>query len=171
MRYGIGAMAIIFGTERLVLREMTEEDAPQLLALHRNPNVMRFIPGEPPLRTVEDAIALMRDNVFLQYARGVGRWACIEKASGAYVGWSGVKYIAEDDEYDVGYRFHEEYWGKGFATESARGVCDFARARLAGERVVGKAMHGNVASRRVLEKAGMEYEKDEGAFRVYVLRT
>jgi RimJ/RimL family protein N-acetyltransferase len=163
--------AIILETERLVLREMTEDDAKHLLALRTTPNVMRYIPGEPALSTIDDAIAVLRNNVFLQYARGVGRWACIEKASGAFVGWSGVKYMEEDDEHDVGYRFYEEHWGKGFATESARAVCDFSRARLAGKRVVGKVMPGNLASKRVLEKCGMEYEKDDGTFLVYVLRT
>jgi ribosomal-protein-alanine N-acetyltransferase len=164
-------MAVILETARLVLREMTEDDAGHLLALRQNPNVMRYIPDEPPALTHADALALLRERVFPQYALGLGRWACVAKSGGAFLGWCGIKYLAEDGEYDVGYRFYEEHWGRGYATESARGVCELARERLAGKRVVGKAMRDNVASRRVLEKAGLVYEGEAGDFAVYTLRT
>ncbi len=167
-------MTAILETARLLLRELTEADADQLVLLGRNPNVMRYIPGEPPADTHEQALAVLRERVFPQYALRVGRWACIEKEHGHFLGWCGVKYIAEDGEYDVGYRFFEHHWGKGYATEAATATRDFARERLRGERVVGKAMVDNVASRRVLEKIGLVYEKEEacegGRMAVYVLR-
>jgi RimJ/RimL family protein N-acetyltransferase len=163
----------ILETPRLLLCEMTEADAEHLLALGQNPNVMRYIPGEPPVTTLDDALAVLRERVFPQYAHGIGRWACIEKTSGAFIGWCGVKHMPDDDEYDVGYRFFEEHWAKGYATESARAVCDFARRHLAGKRVVGKAMRDNVGSRRVLEKLGLVYEgeieTEGGPTAVYVL--
>jgi ribosomal-protein-alanine N-acetyltransferase len=97
---------------------------------------------------------------------------CIEKTGGDFVGWCGVKYIAETDEYDIGYRFFEDHWGKGYATESARAACDFARRRLPGKRVIAKAMRDNLASRRVLEKIGMTFEgmADEDGSEVAVYR-
>jgi RimJ/RimL family protein N-acetyltransferase len=165
--------AAILETSRLLLREMTEADAEHLLALGRNPNVMRYIPGEPPVTSLDDALVVLRERVFPQYAHGIGRWACIEKTSGAFIGWCGVKYIAEDDEYDVGYRFFEEHWGNGYATESASAVCELARRHLVGKRVVGKALRDNAASRRVLEKIGLVYEGEVetefGPTSVYVL--
>jgi ribosomal-protein-alanine N-acetyltransferase len=162
-------------TRRLLLREMTEADADHLFALSQNPNVTRYIVGEPPLTTREQALAVLRERVFPQYAHGLGRWACIEKSSGDFIGWCGVKHVPEDGEYDVGYRFFEEHWGKGYATEAASAVCDFARRQLQGKRVVGKAMLENRASRRVLEKVGLVFEgeiEEEGcALAVYVLVT
>jgi RimJ/RimL family protein N-acetyltransferase len=68
--------------------------------------------------------------------------------------------LSEAGEYDLGYRFFEQYWGQGYATEAAAAVCDFARRRLHGERVVGRAMRDNLASRRVLEKVGLVFEGD-----------
>jgi RimJ/RimL family protein N-acetyltransferase len=160
-------------TLRLRLREMTEADALHLLALNENPKVLRYIVGESPLRSVDEALAVLRERVFPQHAIGLGRWACIEKESGAYVGWCGLKYLAEEGEYDLGYRFFERYWGRGYATEAARAVAHHARPVLTGERVVAKAMVDNLASRRVLEKIGMAYEGDveeEGCrLAVYVL--
>jgi RimJ/RimL family protein N-acetyltransferase len=151
-------MSIVLETRRLVLREMTEGDAGDLLAMNTNPNVMRFIVGEPPLATIDDARARIRDVVMPQYKLGVGRWACVEKGTGTYVGWSGIKWLEDDRVYDVGYRFHEAHWGKGYGTEAAVGVCDFARRHLVGRRVVGLADPANVASRRILERVGMTYE-------------
>ena len=162
-------------TRRLILREMTEDDAGHLLALSANPNVTRYILGEPPLTTRAQALTVLRERVFPQYAGGLGRWACIDKSSGEFLGWCGIKHVPEDGEYDLGYRFLEANWGKGYATEAAAAVCDLARRQLAGERVVGKAMVDNRASRRVLEKLGLAYEGDvvsEGcALAVYVLAT
>ena len=166
-------MATMLETRRLLLREMTEADAGHLFALNQNPNVTRYIVGEPPLTTREQALAVLRERVFPQYALGLGRWACIEKRSGDFIGWCGVKHLPEDGEYDLGYRFFEQHWGQGYATEAASAVCDFARQHLSGKRVVGKAMRDNRASRRVLEKIGLVFEGDvesEGCqLAVYVL--
>jgi ribosomal-protein-alanine N-acetyltransferase len=166
-------LSIPLETPRLILREMTEADADALFALSQNPSVTRYIIGESALATHEEALAVLRERVFPQYALGLGRWACVEKASGDFLGWCGIKYLAEHDEYDLGYRFFEHTWGKGYATEAARAACDFARARLPGKRVVGKAMLDNAASRRVLEKVGLVYEgdavEDGVSLAVYVL--
>jgi ribosomal-protein-alanine N-acetyltransferase len=166
-------MRSMLDTPRLLLREMTEDDAGNLFTLGQNPNVTRYIVGEPPLTTREQALSILRERVFPQYAAGLGRWACIEKRSGEFLGWCGVKHVPEDGEYDLGYRFLEQHWGKGYATEAASAVRDFARRELAGKRVVGKAMLDNAASRRVLEKIAMVFERtidEEGALvAVYVL--
>ena len=166
-------MITILETPRLLLRQMTEDDADHLFALAQNPNVTRYILGEPPLTSREQAVAVIRERVFPQYALGLGRWACIEKRGGGFIGWCGVKHVPEDGEYDLGYRFFEACWGQGYATEAARGACDFARRHLPGKRVVGKAMRDNHASRRVLEKCGLVYqgevESEGSVLAVYVL--
>ena len=91
-------MKTVLETERLILREMTEADADNLLALNRSPNVTRYVPGEPPLRTRDDALVVLRERVFPQYERSLGRWACIVKTSGDFIGWCGVKHEADLDE-------------------------------------------------------------------------
>lgn len=166
-------MTTILETPRMLLRRMTEADAERLFALNRNPNVTRYIFGEPPLANAEDALVVLRTRVFPQYAIGLGRWGCIEKSRGDFLGWCGIKHMPDDGEYDLGYRFFEEHWGHGYATEAARASCDFAREHLRGKRVVAKAMRDNEASRHVLEKVGLVYEGEvveEGhALAVYVL--
>jgi ribosomal-protein-alanine N-acetyltransferase len=173
LEYLLVAMNVIAETPRLILREMTEADAGHLLALNQNPNVMRYIVGEPPLTTHAEALAVLHERVFPQYARGLGRWACIARNSTDFLGWCGIKHVPEADEYDIGYRFFEPYWGQGYATEAAAAARDFALRHLPGKRVVGRAMRENVASRRVLEKIGMvfagEAETNGGHEAIYVL--
>src|SRR5262245_61915488 len=152
-------MRILVETERLWLREMTEADADDLFLLHGNPNVMRYLVGEPPLSSRSDGISLVHERIFPQYHKyGIGRWAVILKESHAFIGWCGVKYLPETNEYDLGYRFMENRWGKGYATEAAQAVLRYCDQHLPDKRIVGKAAIGNVGSIRVLEKIGMKFE-------------
>jgi RimJ/RimL family protein N-acetyltransferase len=162
----------ILQTERLLLREMTEADAEHLVRLAQNPNVTRYLP-EPPLAGVEEAVRLLKAVIFPQYANRIGRWAVVRRDTGELIGWCGLKYIAGANEYDLGYRYFEEHWGRGYATEAALAVLRYGVERLRGARIVGKAMVGNAGSRRVLEKVGLAFEayvvEDCGAFEAYVV--
>jgi RimJ/RimL family protein N-acetyltransferase len=85
--------------------------------------------------------------------------AVIEKASGRLVGFSGLKYVAELRDVDIGYRFLPDCWGKGYATESARPLMEQGWKQLGLKRIVGTVHPGNPASGRVLEKLGLSYER------------
>jgi RimJ/RimL family protein N-acetyltransferase len=165
---------IILQTERLLLREMTEADAEHLVRLGENPNVTKYLPGPPPAG-VEEAVENLRTVVFPQYARRIGRWAVILRGTGEFIGWCGLKHYADVNEYDLGYRYFEEHWGRGYATEAARAVLQYGIEQLRGARIVGKAMVANAGSRRVLEKIGLAFEsyvvEDWGELAVYSLTT
>lgn len=85
--------------------------------------------------------------------------ACVERASGRLVGFSGLKYVLELDEVDIGYRFLPDAWGKGYATESAAALIDDGRRRHGFGRIVGQVHPHNVATARVLVKLGFVFEK------------
>jgi RimJ/RimL family protein N-acetyltransferase len=164
----------VLQTERLLLREMTEADAEHLVRLGWNPNVSKYLPDHPPA-SVEEAVRLLRTVIFPQYARRVGRWAVVRRDTGEFIGWCGLKHYADANEYDLGYRYFEEHWGQGYATEAAQAVLRYGVERLRGARIVGKAMVGNAGSRRVLEKVGLAFEsytvEDCGEVAVYSLTT
>jgi RimJ/RimL family protein N-acetyltransferase len=137
---------------------------------------MRYLGSESTLSNPAEALSVLRGRIFPQYRKyGVGRWAVILKYNGAFIGWCGLKYVAETNEYDLGYRFIENYWGKGYATEAARAVLEFCHEHLAGKRIVGTALVENVASIRVLEKIGMHFERhqqeSDGTVAVYAYQT
>jgi [ribosomal protein S5]-alanine N-acetyltransferase len=91
---------------------------------------------------------------------GFGRWATIYKANQRLIGHCGLEYIASLDQVEVNYLLAREYWGQGLATESAIALLSYGFETLQFERLVALAKPENLASRRVMEKIGMEYEKN-----------
>lgn len=67
---------------------------------------------------------------------------------------------APDDEPESGYRLRRGVWGRGLATEGARALIDVAFSRLGARRVVAETMAVNLASRRVMENAGMQLVRE-----------
>jgi ribosomal-protein-alanine N-acetyltransferase len=157
-------MTFYIETERLIMRDLLESDTQGIFELDSNPDVHKYL-GKNPIKTLKqagDSIKFIRK----QYEeRSIGRFATIEKSSGDFIGWSGIKYNIGDKEelgvkrdfYDIGYRFIPRYWGKGYATESSKAVLDFGFAKLNIETMCGAAEMGNVASNKVLQKIGLKY--------------
>ena len=59
----------------------------------------------------------------------------------------------------MGYHFHRDYWGHGYATEASRGCMDYAFKRLNVAKVISLILSENLASRRVAERNGMAVER------------
>nr|WP_206324284.1 GNAT family N-acetyltransferase [Streptomyces sp. HNM0574] len=145
-------------TERLILRRFTEADADSLVALDADPEVMRFLTGEPtPRAEIENEVlpGILRD-----YRAGrAGRWAAVERATGGFVGWLSLQ-PPEDggtEEVELGYRLMSAVWGRGYATEGARALIRKGFTELGMRRVWAQTMAVNTASRRVMEKSGLRH--------------
>jgi RimJ/RimL family protein N-acetyltransferase len=144
----------------MVLRQFTEADAAQLAGLHGDPRVMRHIDdGRPVPREVVVGETL---PVILSGYRtpgpGYGFWAAVEKRTQAFLGWFSLRPAASvglSGGLELGYRLLPAYWGRGYASEGARALVELAFTELRAERVVATTMTVNMASRRVLEKAGL----------------
>ena len=148
-------MKIILETDRLVVREYVKEDAEAFFKLNSNPEVLQFVPDKQ-LLNVEQARQILIDHPIADYEKyGFGRGACILKSTGENIGFAGLKYLEELGEVDVAYRLMPAYWGQGLATEVALASVRYGFAHLGLKRIIGLAMPGNIASIRVLEKAGM----------------
>ena len=148
----------ILETERLKLREILPSDAEMMYNLNLDPEVIRYT-GDPPFASVEEAENFIQN--YPDYKKnGYGRWAVIRKADDEVLGWCGLKYLPEDDETDIGYRFFKKYWGAGYATEAAKACLDFGFQKLGLETIIARAMHANIASINVMKKLGMQYWKE-----------
>jgi RimJ/RimL family protein N-acetyltransferase len=153
-------MQIFLETQRLVLRRFTEDDVDNLVELDSDPDVMRFINGgraTPRQEIVRDVLP-----TFLGYYErfaGYGFWAAVEKATGRFVGWFHFRpaEAAHPDEVELGYRLRRSAWGQGYATEGSRALIQKGFAELGVRRVMASTMVVNVASRRVMEKAGLRF--------------
>jgi RimJ/RimL family protein N-acetyltransferase len=154
----MGSMQVLLETERLILRRFTEDDAGHLFELDSDPDVMRYLNGgTPTAREVIEGDILPR---FLRYDErfpGFGFWAIIDKANRDFVGWFSLRPLDEADpcEASLGFRLCKAAWGQGYATEGARALLRLGFTELGVERVVATTYEDNLASRRVMDKAGM----------------
>lgn len=141
----------------MILREFSAEDAPHFYRLNGNPNVVRFT-GDAAIANEADAEIFLR-NYGDYRENGFGRWAVIRKSDSKFLGWCGLKKHRQTDEVDIGFRFFEEFWNAGYATESASACLGYAFSALDLDSVIGRVMRENAASVRVLEKIGLRLEK------------
>jgi ribosomal-protein-alanine N-acetyltransferase len=93
---------------------------------------------------------------------GFGLWAVFDRASGAFLGRGGLQHTAVtgSDEVEVGWVIVPERWGEGLATELALASVDAGFETLAVGDLIAYTRPDNVASRRVMEKAGFSYERE-----------
>ena len=153
-------MHIVFETPRLTLSQFTEEDAPLILQLNSDPEVVKYV-HEPVLTTEEQAKKIIVDIILPQYKNNLGRWATYTKSNKEFIGWCGLKCRPDLDEIDLGYRLKRSAWGKGYATEAARHTLDHGFINLDIPVITGRAHIENLASIKVLEKIGMRFTREE----------
>lgn len=140
-------------TARLRLRPLTEADAPFWLELHRNPDLVRFIPSAA-VRDVEDA----REQVDRYRRNG---WLCVTLRDGTPVGAIAVMATpasrgSTERAIQIGWRTHAAHAGRGYATEAAREL--LSRSWIPGlPRIIAVVDPENEASKRVALAAGMTY--------------
>ena len=151
-------MKHILETSRLILRELDSKDAKNFYDLNSNPNVIKYT-GNSAFKNVEEAKEFLENYTDYKF-NGYGRWAVILKTTDKFIGWCGLKIDELENETDIGFRFFEEEWNKGYATESAIACIHYGFEKLKLKRIIGRAMKENVGSIKVLEKIGLEYEKN-----------
>lgn len=150
-------------TQRLLLREFSVADAGKLFLLNKDPDVLKYT-GDRAFENVAEARSFIEN--YDQYKKyGYGRWTVIDKGSGDFLGWCGLRYDPAQDETDIGFRLFKRYWNKGYATEAAQSCIGLGFDRFGLQTLIGRAMKEHSASVRVLEKLGMDFEKEFDFYR------
>ena len=162
-------MKVVLETERLFLRQFVEEDAAALLQMELEPDVLKYV-GRKPLADVEAYRNKIRTIYLPFYDKpgGYNPWAIIEKMTGGFVGACSLRrgmdghhdnHAAEmgytPDDVELGFGLRKPSWGKGYATEVAQALVRRAFTELGAVSLVACVTVENVASIRVLEKAGL----------------
>jgi [ribosomal protein S5]-alanine N-acetyltransferase len=150
---------IIIETERLLLRKFTVDDSEFMLDLLNQPSFIQFI-GDRGVRTLDDAHQFILTRYIAAYERlGFGMYLTLLKESSVPIGICGL--IKRDglDDVDIGYAFLPQYWSQGYASESTSAVLAYARNTLGIKRILGITTPDNQGSIRVLEKAGLKFER------------
>lgn len=163
-------MRIFLETERLILRQFTNEDARNLFELDSDPEVIQFTSqaGQSPDYTMIQTRILPKFLTYYKKYEGYGAWAALEKSSQAFIGWFFLRpaveaayfnpIFADPTDIELGYRLRKAFWGNGFATEGARALVVKGFSELGAQRIVAPALSANVASIRVLEKSGLKLQ-------------
>lgn len=149
-------MDVFLETERMLLRRFTREDLDLLIDLDSDPALMRWLSGGPPT-----PMEMIRDEIlprFMTYDdRGLGYWPAFERGSGGFLGWFAMHPVEDrpPDEAEVGYRLRRPCWGQGYATEGVLALLRKGFDEHGLRLIFGTTYEHNLASRRVMEKAGM----------------
>jgi hypothetical protein len=152
---------VIAETERLILRHFHAFDGEALDRVFGDAEVMRFGPGVRTRQWVREWLRGCLEDYYRKL--GFGPFAVVEKEGREVVGYCGLFHfpsIAGRPEVELGYRLARAFWGRGYATEAALAVRDYAFRVLCLPRLVALIDPQNAASARVAEKVGMRYERD-----------
>ena len=153
-------------TARLALRPPRESDLPAIIDIFSDPQVCRYL-GDGSTRTPDQCERSLRNGIKCWRDRGYGPFMihCGERVISdcllvpiARSGTDLNDFDQRGPEIEIGYRLAREHWGKGYATEAARAVLNWALGAAGGpalERVIAVTYPQNTASRGVLEKLGM----------------
>ena len=150
---------MLLETPHLLLREFEPDDWPAVLTYQSDPRYLRLYAWTE--RTAADVRAFVEAFVASRAAepRLTVQLAITLRDGGQLIGNCGIR-LAEPGVRigDLGYELSPEHWGRGYATEAARAMVDFAFSELQLHRVWAECVPENTASRRVLEKLGMRRE-------------
>lgn len=140
-------------TKRLILRQWTDLDLAPFAALNADKDVMEFFPSVMSKEESDSLAKMIRSELEREL---YGLWAVdVEGKFAGFVGLHKQPFI--QPEIEIGWRLAKEFWGKGYATEAARRVLDYAFNDLKLEGLSSFTVPHNLRSRNVMEKLGMTF--------------
>lgn len=165
---------LLITTKRLRLKLYEEKDRENFIALLSDERVMRYV--DKGVLSPEAAGALWKKLLDEMYPRGVDTiWAVFALDDGRYIGNASLRPRTENPaQWEIGYYLREEEWGKGIGTELAGALVEYGFENMGLNAVYATVDYENLASRRILEKAGMsffeEVTDEQGPFCLYRVR-
>ncbi|WP_083512174.1 GNAT family N-acetyltransferase [Amphibacillus sediminis] len=145
-------------TERLYLRELVCEDAPELAKVLSDPDAMQYYPEPFSKEKVKKWIQWNQNN-YKRYNHGL--WAVILKDGDQFIGDCGItmQKIEEETVAEIGFHIIKCYWNQGFATEAAIACKNYAFKILGYSKIYSYTTLKNIPSQMVAKKMGMQIDK------------
>ena len=169
-------------SDRLILRRIEPDDVEFFTQVHADPEVARYLSHGKP-RSPQESLAWLQSVLRTYELFALGQLAVLRKSDGMLIGRCGLSDLAvearvsatavprgwyqRDDapagaeilfERELGYTFHRNSWGQGYASEAARCVFDYARDALRLPRVISLIHPENIRSLRVAQRFGAQRE-------------
>lgn len=151
-------------TDRLILSGWTRDQLDDLVRLHSDPVVARYLAADGRPWTMDDMIRGLNNWINLFETRRMGKLRVRLKSDGTLVGRAGFGVHGEDRVPEIGYALYPEHWGKGYAFEAASALRDWIWRDTQWDHFLGMADTRNEASRKVLRGIGMieTHQEPEG---------
>ncbi|MBS1495315.1 MAG: GNAT family N-acetyltransferase [Bacteroidetes bacterium] len=153
-------MAEILQTQRLYLREFTNNDAAFIVTLLNSATFLKFI-GDKKVRTLSEAENYLTNGPIKSYAEnGFGLWLYGLKETNKPIGMCGL--IKRDTlaDIDIGYAMLPAYENKGYALEISEATLNYGKTKLGINRIIAITSKENIRSARLLNKIGLHFEKN-----------
>lgn len=142
-------------TDRLVLRGWRESDLAPWAAMNADPEVREYFPGTLTREQSEASVARFQADLD---QRGWGWWAVEVRATGEFIGFTGLDPVDEDTPFtgvEVGWRLARPHWGHGYATEAALAALDHGFESLGLTEILAITTATNLRSQAVMRRIGM----------------
>ena len=154
----------INNSERLKFRLMDSQDAQALWQLDQDPQVMKYLNGGKPTSMEQvNSVFIPRMEKYRDDKLGWGIWQVSDKVTDEYLGWVLIRpmaFFTESPNFkdlELGWRFFQSTWGKGYATEAAIAIKDAVALHADVTHVSALALADNLASVGVMKKMGMSF--------------
>jgi ribosomal-protein-alanine N-acetyltransferase len=148
-------MSFSLESPRLIIRAFIPADEAPYVNTHMDPVVNVYL----PVRSAEQYSELLQLSM-AQPDAALNRWAIIERETGNFMGSCLLREFnaGDDTVIELGYSLATPYWGKGYATEMAKLVVDYAFTIPQTQKVVAVTDQENKGSQMVLLKSGFSYQ-------------
>ncbi|SFE40599.1 Protein N-acetyltransferase, RimJ/RimL family [Chitinophaga sp. CF118] len=146
-------------TERLIISELTIQDAPFVLTLLNTPTWIQYI-GDRGIKNIDEARNYLLNGPIASYKqRGFGLYLIKLKEGNIPIGMSGLIKREGLDNVDIGFALHPDYARKGYAFECADAIMKYAREVLKIPVIVAITTEDNASSISLLKKIGLQYKE------------
>lgn len=151
----------VLHSARLRFEPVTDAHYDGMRALNGDPEVMRYISGQP--ETPEETRAVIARVKARWETIGYSWWNFIEHDTGDLVGAGCVQHLGQDpaNPHEIGWRLRPDRWGRGYAIEAAERMARFAFEELQAPLLCAICEPANARSSRIMEKLGMRYRGEE----------
>jgi len=145
-------------TARLRLRPFTRDDIHDIHRLWIDPDVRKYL-WDDEVISRERAASIIEQSIDHFKNTGLGLWAVMPRTDNTLIGFCGYWFFHDPPELQLLYGIAPARWGRGLATEAARAMIGYGFQQHGFDRIVASADEPNRASLKVMEKAGMRFEK------------
>ena len=158
---------VLFKTKRIYCRRLSAADIDDLYAVYSDADAMRWVDDGQPI-TWNECTKWVEVTLRNYDSRGYGMSVLVSRETRKVIGFCGLVHPNNQVAAEIKYALHRRFWGAGLATEAVSAMLEYGKRTFQLDEVIATIAPENIASRRVLQKVGMQEaenrQNDDGSF-------